>query len=192
VSRTRQVVWASALSGASVFISMAATLVLFKLATKSLPVEDFAVFLLIQAWADALNIFTTFGLGVSLPRIIAATPEAARARQVGVALTGAAIVSLTIAMALLALWCFAAGTFSAGASRFLHYAWLVPPLYFAGALRDIALAGLAGLHRFAHRAASIVVASLLIIALASAGAYTRARPRSPPSRARSPWATGST
>ena len=169
--RTRQVVWAAALSGGSVFISMAAALVVLKLATQSLSVHDFGVFVLLQVMADALNIVFNLGLAVSLPKLIAAAPAGERRSIAGAAMAGVLCLATLVAAALLALWCAAraaAPSLGPDATRLLHFAWLVPPLFLVGTLRDTAMAALAGLHRFGQRALGIVVASLLYTAIAAA------------------------
>lgn len=171
-SRTRQVLWASALSGGSVFVSMAAALVVLKLATQTLSTQDFGVFVLLQVCADALNLLINLGLAVSLPKLIAAAPPEDRRHVAGAAMAGVLCLSAMAAGALFAAWWLLAGwlapRLSADGARLLHFAWLVPPLFFVGVLRDTAMAALAGLHRFWHRALSIVVASLLYTAIAVA------------------------
>lgn len=170
MSRTRQVLWASALSGAGVFVSMAAVLVIQKLATRTLSTADFGVFVLIQFWADALNLFTNLGFSASLPRVVAAAPEADRNRTTAAALTGAALLSLSVSLIALLAWYFGAGALGSRVGEddrhFLAFAWLVPPLFFVGVQRDTVLAALAGFHRFSHRAVSIVLASVLSMAIA--------------------------
>lgn len=172
MSRTRQVLWASALSGGSVFVSMAAALIVLKLATQTLSKQDFGVFVLLQVCADALNLLVNLGLAVSLPKLIAAAPPEERRDVAGAAMAGVLCLSASVAVALFgAWWLFAealAPRLNADGARLLHFAWLVPPLFFAGVLRDTAMAALAGLHRFWHRALSIVVASLLYTSIAAA------------------------
>lgn len=170
MSRTRQVLWASALSGASVFVSMAAWLAITKLAAKTLPPSEVAVFFLLQAWADALNILCNLGLAVSLPRLIAAAGAEDKHRTAGAALAGTALLAGAVAVLGMLGWVLAANGVAAWAgeetARFAHFAWLVPPLFLVGTVRDTAMAALAGFHRFSHRAASIVIASVLSLIVA--------------------------
>lgn len=172
MSRTRRVVWASVLSGVSTFVALAAALILLKLATRSLTVPDFGIFVLLQVFADALNLVMTLGLAVALPKLVAAAPEAEREHLAGAALAGVSLVGAAVSMALLAAWMLLSEPLGEQlgdeAAQLLAQAWLVPPLFLVGALRDTAMAALAGLHRYWHRALSIVVASVLSVALAAA------------------------
>jgi len=163
VNRTRQVLWASALSGGSVFVATAAALALLKLATNHLSMVEYGTLILVQFWADALNIFVNFGLAVSLPRIVAAAPAEERHAIVASALSGTAVVA-ALGVGLLAL-------LGVGLSLVVDVAWLslaawTLPLFFVGVLRDTALAALAGLHRYTGRAISLIVASVLSVGIA--------------------------
>lgn len=175
MSRTRQVLWASALSGASVFVSMAAALVLLKLATLHLTVEAFAVFVLVRLWADAFNLLSSLGLASALPRIAAAAPPEERDHTIAAALTGNALFATALA-ATGGLLCIGladriAPMLSAENARFAENAWLVAPLFLVGVLRDTAMAALAGTHRYVQRAASIVITSVLTVTFAAVAVW---------------------
>lgn len=159
MSRTRQVLWASILSGGSVFAATAASLVLLKLATNHLSMADYGTLVLVQFWADALIIFVNFGLATSLPRLIAATPAEDRHALVASALTGTGALAMLVALLLGALMFSVQTTWSPLAM------WILP-LFVVGMLRDTALAALAGLHRYSSRAMSLIVASVLGVAIA--------------------------
>ena len=162
MNRTRQVLWASALSGGSVFVATAAVLALFKLATNHLSMTEYGMLVLVQFWADALNILANLGLAVSLPRIVAAAPAEDRHALVAAALGGTTLVAAS-AVALLGTGMAVA--FASGAPWVLLAAWVLP-LFFIGVLRDTALAALAGLHRYSSRAISLIVASVLSVGIA--------------------------
>lgn len=164
MSRTRLVLQGAALSGGSVFFSMAALLVVAKIFTNRLDPSDVAVFALLLLCADFLNLAGTFGLGVSLPKIVGAAAPDRQGRLVRANLSGQIVVSLMLGVLIWGLWAWR--PFPEGWPgdpdwrRLILFAWLLPPLFITGALRDTAMAALAGLNAYGRRAAGLTAASL--------------------------------
>lgn len=164
MNRTRAILRGSFYSGGSVLVSMAAMLAVGKIFTNALDKTDVAVFSLLLVWSDMFILSGNFGLSVSLPKLIAGAETTRRAGISGSAFVFQAGVGALIGMTLFAAWWF----FPEGVSRLmgndgallLPYIWLLPLLFLIGALRDTALAALAGFNRYAARAAGIITASM--------------------------------
>jgi O-antigen/teichoic acid export membrane protein len=164
MSRTRMLLQGAALSGGSVFFSMLTLLVVAKIFTNRLDPSEVAVFALLLLSADFLNLAGTFGLSVSLPKIVGAAPPYRQDALVRANLSAQIVVSLTLGVAIWAAWAWLPRPENWPENpdwrRLIDYAWLLPPLFIAGALRDMAMAALAGLNAYGRRAAGIAAASL--------------------------------
>lgn len=161
----------AALSGGSVLLSMAALLAVGKIATNALAPAEVAVFAIILLAADGLNLLGTLGLPVALPKLVAAAPPGDAQRLTRAAIAAAACGAGLLAAAGLALWAaFPAppGAFEGDWRGAWPRLWWVAPLLIAGALRDTAMAALAGHNRYADRARGIVAAAAAQVALALA------------------------
>lgn len=163
MSRTRTVVQGAAYSGASVFLSMAALLIVGKVFTNTLLVQEVAVFGAIMATADFLNILLGLGIYNGLPKLIAAAPQEHRSDYARAALLGQGIVSIAFAALFYAVYTQITVD-QLPQNAFLELVWpslwLVPPLVVVGTLRETGMAALAGLNRYAARAAAISIAAL--------------------------------
>jgi O-antigen/teichoic acid export membrane protein len=172
-----QLLRGAALSGGSVLFAMAALLVVGKIATNALTPAEVAAFALILLVSDALNLLGSLGLPVALPKLLAAAPTPAAARATAYAgLAAIAVLCTLLALpVLLAAALNAPGVFSPGSpwqTAWPHLGWIAP-LLVAGALRDTAMAALAGLHRYGQRALGIVAsaAAQIVLAVAAVVAY---------------------
>lgn len=165
MNRTRQVLWASALSGGSVFVATAAALALLKLATNHLSMAEYGTLVLVQFWADAFNIFANLGLAVSLPRHVAAAPAEDRHDIIASAIGGTTLIAGVLVVLAAAIGGAVAMLVPDMAPWLFLSAWILP-LFFVGVVRDTALAALAGLHRYTGRAMSLIVASVLGVGIA--------------------------
>jgi len=154
MSRSRRFLQGAALSAAGTAGSVAAALVLAKLATNTLPPADVTAWLLAVLVADGLNLAFNFGLFASLPKLVAARDEDTRIPFIQGVLLGQARVSGAVLAVLLV---------AAAALPALGY----PPRYsllcaaagalaFLGVFRDTLLSILNGLHAYrAHAAAAL-------------------------------------
>lgn len=153
----------AALSGGSVLVSMVALLAVGKIATNALSPAEVAAFALILLASDALNLLGALGLPVSLPKLLAAAPSPAHARSAAVAslATTAAVCAVIAAPVLLLALLDPPAALSADSpwrTAWPHLFWIAP-LLLAGALRDAAMAALAGLNRYGQRALGIVASA---------------------------------
>jgi O-antigen/teichoic acid export membrane protein len=168
MSQTRHLVRGGALSGMSIFASMAALLVVGKLVTNALDQNAVAVFALLLLWSDFLNLAANFGLGVSLPKLIAAAePPQARLFS-GAALAFQTAVTGLVGGTIWIAWGFApspGARFGANFEMLYPWLWLIPPLFAVGMLRDTAMAALAGFNRYGQRAAGIVASAVMQVVL---------------------------
>lgn len=162
MNRTRSFLRGSLLSGGSIFVSMAAMLAVGKMITNTLGQSEVAVFALLLLAADFLNILNNFGLWVALPKLVGAAEVSRRHVVIGSSISIQALVSLALGALIMALW----KVFPAPVSRpdsswsaLLPYLWMLPPLFIIGTLRDTAMACLAGLNRYGHRAGGIVASA---------------------------------
>ncbi len=169
MSRMASMVRGGALSGMAVFVSMAALLAVAKMLTNALPQSQAGLFFLLLLCADFLNLAFSQGLNVSLPKLVAGAAPEARPRMVSANLSGVAVVGGVVAALVVALWLAGpppAWLPRAGqAADLWPYLWLVAPLFLTGMLRDTAMAAHAGLHAYGRRAAAIVTASAVQVAL---------------------------
>ncbi len=171
MSRIRVVVQGAAYSGASVFLSMGALLIVGKIFTNALTLQEVAAFGAIMALADFLNIALGLGIYNGLPKLVAAAPADARPAYVRAALIGQAAIALIFGALFYLLLAVASGFIRAHAEDWtlLQQSWpvlrTVPVLFFVGALRETAMAALAGLNRYAARAASTGIASVAQVVL---------------------------
>lgn len=159
----------AALSGGSVLVSMAALLAVGKIATNALDPVDVAAFALILLASDALNLIGSLGLPVALPKLLAAAREPA-ARP----MTISSLMITGVLCAAIALPVFFMGGMALPETLALdspwrlawpHLTW-VAPLLLTGALRDTAMAALAGLNRYGQRATGIVATAIAQVLLA--------------------------
>lgn len=166
---TRTFVRGALWSGGSVFASMAAVLLCAKMFTNTLTGEEVGVFVLLLLSADTLNLASSLGLQVSLPKLVAAASPESRSGVAAAALGGQLMVGLTLSLLVFAarplIEAFAGFTESTALHTLSDHAWLVPPLYLTGLLRDLCMASLAGLNRYAARGAGILAASFLQVLL---------------------------
>jgi len=168
LSRARILIRGSVLSSMSVFVSMAGLLLVAKMITNELPPAGVGLYMLLLVSADLLNITASFGLASAMPKLVAAAPEADRARLLRGVISGHVLVLtlITILFYLLLSLIPAAVLDPDSDWALLHaHAWLLPPLFVAGALRDVLLAALAGLNRYAHRVAGIALSSTIQVLL---------------------------
>jgi O-antigen/teichoic acid export membrane protein len=158
----------AALSGSSVFISMAAMLAVGKMFTNALDTEAVGVFVLLLFGADFLNLFSGLGLQVSLPKLVAAAPPGNRPRIIAAGLAFQALICLLLSALLYLVWGLAPGPrlFSTDPAwlSLWPFLWLLPPLFTVGVFREQIMAALAGLNRYGPRAAGIITSSLAQVA----------------------------
>lgn len=157
------------LSALSVCISMAALLVTSKLFTNALDRETVGVFSLLLVASDFIIYASGLGLAASMPKLVAEADSAGRRRIIGSALAGQTLVLLVLgALAVLVQAAvrhpehFMSDPAWLGVHGGLH---LLPLLFIIGGLRDVILAMLAGLDRYAWRAGGIALASVAQVAL---------------------------
>lgn len=157
------------LSALSVCISMAALLVTSKLFTNALDREAVGVFALLLVTSDFIIYATGMGLTASMPKLVAETDASQRKRLIGGALAGQLALLLGVGALTLILQLFLRNPERItqdpawlGVHACLH---LLPLLFIIGGLRDMILAMLAGLDRYAFRAGGIALASLAQVAL---------------------------
>ena len=176
MSRTRTFVRNALLSGASIFVSMAALLIVGKLVTNLLPAAIVGFFALLLLWSDLVNIVSSLGLTVSAPKLIAAAPAPQRLRLAKVLLRGQALALLLCTCVVLMmywqpvlqLWI----PYTYESAAFSEYLWMLPLLFVPGAVRDLCTAILAGLNRYLTRSTGIVVSSVVqVIAVAGVAAF---------------------
>lgn len=168
--RKQVLVLGAVLSGSSVFISMAAMLVVGKILTHYFDAAYVGVFALLLIGADFLNIFSGFGLHIAFPKLIAATPRTGQSGIIAAGLTFQVLVCAALSLVLYPLWILVPGgqVFSTDPAWLLlwPYLWILPPLFAVGVLREVVMSALAGLNRYGHRAAGIITASLAQVVLA--------------------------
>ena len=165
----KTLVQGSLLSAASVFISMAALLVTSKLFTNALDQSQVGIFALLLVTSDFIIYASGMGLSSSMPKLVAEANPARRKEIIGSALAGQIPLLLLVgAVVLLAQQVIpvpdtqAETSAWAGVHSCLHF---LPLLFIAGGLRDLILAMLAGLDRYAFRAGGIALASLAQVVL---------------------------
>ncbi|MBI2434644.1 MAG: oligosaccharide flippase family protein, partial [Candidatus Hydrogenedentes bacterium] len=168
MSRKRLLIQSAFLSGASIFVAMAAMLVVGKLVT-TLPPMAVGLFVLLLLWSDFFNIASSFGLTVALPKLVAAAPEEEKACLTHDVLGVQAVLLLVVALLVMAFYVAlplqAVLINKPDVAVFMEVLWLLPLLFIGGALRDMLMAMLAGLGRYAGRAGGIVVAALAQVLL---------------------------
>ena len=162
MSRKRVLVQGSVLSGSGIFVSMAAMLVVAKLITnaRGLGVSAVGAYGLVLVAADFLNILSSFGLWVALPKLVASAAPERRSAIIGSGLGVQIVVSGAVSCAIYALWWLLPEGFylfeHAQWARLYPHLWLLPPLFFIGTLRELIMAALVGLNRYALRSAGLV------------------------------------
>ena len=156
-------------SGASVFFSMAALLLVAKLITNSLGPKEADVFFLILLCSDFLNLFSNCGLASALPKLVGAAEKAEEAPLIRSVLTFQWILALLISALFLGCWggflLLAPLPLESHLQGVLPWAWLIPPLFSVGVVRDTAMAMLAGRHAYGRRALAIIVSAALQVML---------------------------
>ncbi|MBI3118149.1 MAG: polysaccharide biosynthesis protein [Candidatus Hydrogenedentes bacterium] len=168
MSRKRLLIQSAFLSGGSIFVAMAAMLVVGKLVT-TLPPMAVGLFVLLLLWSDFFNIASSFGLTVALPKLVAAAPEEEKARLTHDVLGVQTVLLLVVALLVMAFYVAlplqAVLINKPDVAVFMEVLWLLPLLFIGGALRDMLMAMLAGLGRYAGRAGGIIVAALAQVLL---------------------------
>ena len=163
-------------SAGAVFFSMAALLAVGKLVTNAFHPQVVGVFALLLVCSDCLTLALGLGLPASMPKLAAETAGEGRRilnasvllLQLCVVLAGAAVV--------LGVWALRhplSGVIPEKWQGALALAWLLPPLFCVAAFRDLLLAMLAGMDRYASRAAAMMLAALLQAALVGAIVWHR-------------------
>lgn len=165
----RTLVRGAFLSGAGMILSMAGQLGAAVIFGRVLPESDIGTFWLLILCSDCLVLLTTFGLHSALPRILAAAPEEER-RSLGASiLLFQVFVSLAICAAVFVAWLLirtpSAISDNENWIRLFPFLWLLPPFFFVTTQRDTALAAMAGMNRFAPRAAAQVWGALVNVLL---------------------------
>jgi len=177
MNRTQSFLRGSILSGGSIFVSMAAMLAVGKMFTNTLGQAEVAVFALLLLAADFLNILNNFGLWVALPKLVSAAEASRRNVIIGSSIRIQALVSLALGGLIVALWAVFPAPVSTTESSWralFPYLWMLPPLFIIGTLRDTAMACLAGLNRYGHRAGGIVASAAAQVLLVYLFVWMRA------------------
>jgi O-antigen/teichoic acid export membrane protein len=174
---THRFLLGSASSMLAVLVSMAALLVTGKLVAVSFSRELVGVLALMLVSADFLNVLFSFGLPVSMPRLVAAAEAAERpviTRNAVELLGWTTALSCLAALLLMAALGFLPDV-SAGAITALvaepHYIILLWLLAVSGTARDLLMSILAGLDLYAARAAAVAMTSLLQVGLVAGAVW---------------------
>lgn len=170
MTRTQVLVRGAALSGGSIFVSMAAMLLVGKIFTNVLDTASVGVFALLLLGADLLNLAGNLGLPAAMPKLIAAAPAEKQPRIVASALAFQGALCAALSVVLYLVWRTVPGEELLRAKpdwlTLWPYLWLLPPLFITGIFRDTIMAVLAGFNRYGARASGIIVSSLAQVALA--------------------------
>ncbi len=168
LARTRQFLRGSLWSAASVLWTTLALLVVGKMATNALPSQAVGLFSLILICADFLNMLFSGGLWITMPKLAAAASAGERPALIGSVLRWqfrvvAAGSALGLGGWLLARLGLLDGL-PATSQSVAQLLWAVVLLSGVGIFRDLLLAILAGMDRYASRATAMAVASLVQVA----------------------------
>ena len=155
IAGTRQFLRGSLWSAASVLWTTLALLVVGKMATNALPAQAVGLFSLILICADFLNMLFSGGLWITMPKLAAAASGEEQSALIGSVLRWQLRVVAAGSVAGLGLWFLARG----GMLDWLpptpwsvaQLLWAVVLLSGVGIFRDLLLAILAGMDRYASR-----------------------------------------
>ncbi len=161
----------------AILVSMAALLVTGKMVTVSFSRDLVGILALMLVSADFLNVLFSFGLPVSMPRLIAAA-EMRERRAIAdgaiillgwtVAASGMVAVLLTVSVRFLPNLSV---DFIAALVSKPHYLILLWLLAVSGTSRDLFMSILAGLDLYSTRAVSVAMTSLLQVALVAGAVW---------------------
>ena len=168
IAGTRQFLKGSLWSAASVLWTTLALLVVGKMATNALPAQAVGLFALVLVCADFFNMLFSGGLWITMPKLAAAASTEERPALLGSVLLWQCWVVAAGSALGLAGWILAKGGLldwlppsAWGVTQLL---WAVVLLSGVGIFRDLLLAMLAGMDRYASRATAMAVASLVQVA----------------------------
>jgi len=151
-------------SGAGMFLSMGAAMGVRMMFTRILSESEAGVYLLLILSCDLFILVTNLGVRSALPKLVAGADPAERPRLVSAAFGWQWVLSGAVGVAIIAAWLCVRDprAFSTNESwiGLYPYLGLLPLYFFVGTQRDMAMAAMAGLNRYAARAGGLIAASL--------------------------------
>ncbi len=161
------------LSAASVAFATLATLGTAKVFTNTLSAAEVAGYALLLMWSDFLNLLTTSGLPVGLPKLIAAAPQQERAGWLRAALRLVTLSSITGSFLFCGLFLladrFGYRSLSPTTPQQEPFLMAIVLLAVLGAVRDTALSALAGCDQYRWRALGIAFNAGSLFVLVAVG-----------------------
>lgn len=159
------------LSGGGMLIALAGGVVTLKLITNtpSLEESDIGIYVVLLTVSEFLLIICNLGMRAALPKMLGGAPQDERTRLIGASLwyQGASCVALLAIV--LPVWLLLRNPGLISVNPMWLYAypylWVVPILVLASSYREVLLAILAGLHRYALRAGGPAVLTVTQLAL---------------------------